>query len=122
MSGRSRLLHFTKGSADGSGVGITHSIGGDEMDVDFEAAAGEVEVAARMHGRGALVWCSTAAARGGGGAGAGGAQKSAVHLATRGRRLAARLGAIRVLQKGRTSRRNGMGRGGTGLLYCTSGT
>ena len=45
-----------------------------------------------------------------------------VHLATRGRRLAARLGAIRVLQKGRTSRRNGMGRGGTGLLYCTSGT
>ena len=29
------------------------------MDVDFEAAAGAVGVAARMHGRGALVWCST---------------------------------------------------------------
>ena len=63
MSGRSRLLHFTKDSADGSGVGVTHSIGGDEMDVDFEAAAGAVEVAARMHGRGALVWCSSSSAR-----------------------------------------------------------
>jgi hypothetical protein len=36
---------------------------GDEMDVDYEVAAGAVEVVTRINGRGALAWRSSSARR-----------------------------------------------------------